>query len=72
LIDFEETLQRFDKETTFYVTEDVLAEFRRRVREQQHVQDQGRKRREGPAQEQGNEPEEKRTKERDRGSNQEM
>jgi predicted nucleic acid-binding protein len=34
LIDFKKTLERLDKETTFYVTEDVLAEFRRRVREQ--------------------------------------
>jgi predicted nucleic acid-binding protein len=34
LIDFEKTLERLDKETTFYVTEDVLEEFRRRVREQ--------------------------------------
>jgi predicted nucleic acid-binding protein len=34
LIDFAKTLERLDKETTFYVTEDVLAEFRRRVREQ--------------------------------------
>ena len=40
LIDFEKTLERLDKETTFYVTEDVLEEFRRRVREQQHAQDQ--------------------------------
>jgi predicted nucleic acid-binding protein len=39
LIDFEKTLNRLDKETTFYVTEDVLEEFRRRVREQQQADD---------------------------------
>jgi len=36
----DKTLERLDKETTFYVTEDVLAEFRRRVREQQHARHQ--------------------------------
>jgi len=30
---FEKTVDRLDKETTFYVTEGVLEEFRRRVRE---------------------------------------
>ncbi len=40
LIDFEKTLERLDKDTTFYVTEEVLAEFRRRVKEQQHAQEQ--------------------------------
>jgi predicted nucleic acid-binding protein len=38
LIDFEQTVERLDKETTFYVTPDVIAEFRRRVREQQGSQ----------------------------------
>ena len=33
LIDFEKTLERLEKETTFYVAENVLEEFRRRVRE---------------------------------------
>ena len=32
LIDFENTVERLEKETTFYVAEDVLMEFRRRVR----------------------------------------
>jgi predicted nucleic acid-binding protein len=33
LIDFEAAIERLSKETTFYVTEHVLEEFRRRVRE---------------------------------------
>ncbi len=37
LIDFEKTVDRLDKETSFYVTEDVLGEFRRRVREWKRV-----------------------------------
>lgn len=36
LIDFEKTVERLQQETTFYVTDEVLAEFRRRVSEQQH------------------------------------
>jgi hypothetical protein len=56
LIDFEKTLERLDKDTTFYVTEDVLAEFRRRVREPQY------------AREQSDEQESKHAKKRDRGS----
>jgi antitoxin (DNA-binding transcriptional repressor) of toxin-antitoxin stability system/predicted HTH domain antitoxin len=33
LVNFEKTLERLEKETSFYVSEDVLEEFRRRVRE---------------------------------------
>jgi predicted nucleic acid-binding protein len=33
LVDFEKTVDRLDRETTFYVTEAVLEEFKRRVRE---------------------------------------
>ncbi len=55
LIDFEMTIDRLAKETTFYVTEDVLEEFRRRVRAQQHTQDQDRKRQANLAPEHGDE-----------------
>lgn len=55
LIDFEKALERLDKETTFYVTEDVLAEYGRRAREQHHAQDQDRKRRGELTQEPGDE-----------------
>lgn len=48
LIDFEAAIERLDKGTTFYVTEDVLAEYRRRVGEHQQARDQQRKPR-GPA-----------------------
>jgi hypothetical protein len=51
LIDFEKTLTRLDNETTFYVTEDVLQEFRRRIREQRDVPERDRKRQEKPTQE---------------------
>jgi len=33
LIDFEKTIERLEKETTFYVTDDVIQAFKRRVRE---------------------------------------
>jgi uncharacterized protein len=39
LIDFDTVIERLDKETTFYVTPDVLEEFRRRVREQKNAQE---------------------------------
>jgi predicted nucleic acid-binding protein len=39
LIDFATVIEQLDKETTFYVTADVLEEFRRRVREQRHAQE---------------------------------
>jgi predicted nucleic acid-binding protein len=55
LIDFESTLERLDKETTFYVTEDVLAEYRRRAGEQPLAQDQGQERRGELTQEPGDE-----------------
>jgi predicted nucleic acid-binding protein len=42
LIDFERTLERLDKETTFYVTADVLADYRRRAGKQRRAQDQSR------------------------------
>jgi predicted nucleic acid-binding protein len=40
LIDFERIMERLEKDTTFYVAEDVLEEFRRRVREHKPAQDQ--------------------------------
>jgi predicted nucleic acid-binding protein len=40
LIDFERTIERLDQETTFYVSEAVLDEFRRRAREQKLAQEQ--------------------------------
>ncbi len=40
MIDFDKTLDRLDKEATFYVSDDILAEFRQRVREQQRAQQQ--------------------------------
>jgi predicted nucleic acid-binding protein len=55
LIDFEMTIDRLAKATTFYVTEDVLEEFRRRVREQHNAQAQDRKRRDKLAHEQSGE-----------------
>jgi len=55
LIDFEKTLERLDKETTFYVTADVIAEFRRQVREQQRSYEQDHKTGEQHDEEQGGE-----------------
>lgn len=52
LIDFEMTIDRLAKATTFYVTEDVLEDFRRQVREQHNAQAQDRKRLDKLAQEQ--------------------
>jgi predicted nucleic acid-binding protein len=41
LVDFEETVNRLAQETTFYVTEAVLAEFRRRVRNRTLADERG-------------------------------
>jgi rRNA-processing protein FCF1 len=38
LINFERTIKRLEEETTFYVAENVLEEFRRRARERNHIQ----------------------------------
>jgi predicted nucleic acid-binding protein len=45
LIDFEKALERLDQETTFYVTEDVLAEYRRRAREHPQAREKDQERR---------------------------
>jgi hypothetical protein len=37
---FETTIERLERETTFYVAKDVLEEFRRRAREHKLAQDQ--------------------------------
>jgi predicted nucleic acid-binding protein len=50
LINFEETLDRLVKETTFYVTEEVLQEFRRRVQGQEHALEQEQPTQDPPAQ----------------------
>ena len=39
LIDFDRTIERLEKETTFYVTDDVLEEFKRRTRERKLAQE---------------------------------
>jgi predicted nucleic acid-binding protein len=49
LINFEEKLDRLVKETTFYVTEEVLQEFRRRVRSQGHSLEQEQSTQDPPA-----------------------
>jgi predicted nucleic acid-binding protein len=40
LLDFERTLKRLDEETTFYVAENVLEEFRRRARDHKLTQEE--------------------------------
>jgi predicted nucleic acid-binding protein len=40
LINFEEKIGRLVKETTFYITEDVLQDFRRRIQGQEHARQQ--------------------------------
>jgi predicted nucleic acid-binding protein len=39
LIDFDRTIERLETETTFYVTDDVLEEFKRRTRERKLAQE---------------------------------
>lgn len=42
LVDFEKTIDRLDRETTFYVTEAVLDEFKKRVRERTLAEERDR------------------------------
>ena len=48
LIDFEKTVDRLDQETTFYVTEVVLEEFKNRVRERSLSEERERQARANP------------------------
>jgi predicted nucleic acid-binding protein len=52
LINFEEKLNRLVKETTFYVTEEVLQEFRQRVQSQEHALKQEQPTQDPPVEEQ--------------------
>ena len=49
MIDFEKTIERLENETTFYVTDDVIREFKRRVRERARAEERERDEKAKPA-----------------------